>query len=144
MLDLGFVRENLEALEVKLRGRGGYPAALLVSFHVMDESRREAITAAEQTKAQLNKLSQQMGALKKSGQDDSAVMDVIRDLKKKMEGLNEYAAKADKELRDLLIRIPNLTRDEVPIGKSEADNLTVKTWGEIPTFPDGFTPKPHW
>jgi seryl-tRNA synthetase len=142
MLDLGFVRENLEALEVKLRGRGGDPAALLVSFHVMDKSRREAITAAEQTKAQLNKLSQQMGALKKSGQDDSAVMNVIRDLKKKMEGLNEYAAKADRELHDLLIRIPNLTRDDVPVGQSEVDNIVVKSWGEKPGF--DFEAKPHW
>ncbi len=45
-------------------------------------------------------------------------------------------------MRQLLAGIPNLTRDEVPIGKSEADNVTVKTWGEIPTF--DFTPKPHW
>jgi seryl-tRNA synthetase len=142
MLDSGFVRNNLEALEVKLRGRGGDPTSLLKGFRAMDQSRREAITMAEQTKAQLNLLSQQVGTLIKCGQDASAVMNTIRDLKKKMEGLNEYADKADKELRDVLIRIPNPTRDEVPIGKSEADNITVKTWGEKAAF--NFEPKPHW
>ncbi|MDR3772569.1 MAG: serine--tRNA ligase [Terracidiphilus sp.] len=144
MLDLGFVRNNLEFVEERLRGRGGDPASLLKSFRNMDQSRRNAITIAEQTKAQLNKLSQQMGALRKSGQDDSALMGEIRDLKQKMDELNGYAAKADSALHDLLIRLPNLTRDEVPAGKSEADNVTVKTWGQLPTFPAGFTPKPHW
>ena len=144
MLDLGFVRENLEILEGKLRSRSGDPAALLVSFKVMDRSRREAITAEEQAKAQLNKLSEQVGALKKSGQDTSAVMDAIRDLKSKMEKLDGYAAETDKQLRYLLVRLPNPTRDEVPAGKSEADNVVKKTWGELPTFPADFTPKSHW
>jgi seryl-tRNA synthetase len=145
MLDLGFVRANLELVEEKLRGRGGDPASLLKSFRNMDQSRRNAITVAEQTKAQLNRLSQQMGALKKSGQDDSALMGEIRDLKKKMEELNEYAAKAENALHDLLIRIPNLTRDEVPVGKSEADNVVVKTHlADAAHRTWDFTPKPHW
>ncbi len=59
-----------------------------------------------------------------------------------MEGQDEYAANADKQLRDILIRLPNLTRDEVPVGASEADNKTVKAWGEQKKF--DFTPKPHW
>jgi seryl-tRNA synthetase len=83
-----------------------------------------------------------VGALKKSGQDDPVLMSEIRDLKKKIQELEEYAAKADNELRDLLSRIPNPTRDEVPDGTSEADNVTVKTWGRIPEF--DFEPKPHW
>ena len=101
MLDLAFVRANLELVEEKLRGRGGDPASLLKSFRNMDQSRRNAITVAEQTKAQLNRLSQQMGTLRKSGQDDSALMAEIRDLKKKMEELNEYSAKSDYALHDL-------------------------------------------
>jgi seryl-tRNA synthetase len=144
MLDLGFVRANLELVEVKLRGRAGDPSALLKGFRAMDESRRNAITFAEQTKAQLNNLSQQVGALKKAGKNDeaAAIMESVRELKKKMEELEEYAAKADNELRDILIRVPNLTRDEVPTGTSEADNKTVKTWGEPRKF--DFQPKPHW
>jgi seryl-tRNA synthetase len=146
MLDLAFVRGNLEHVEEKLRARGADPAALLGDFRALDQSRREAITLAEQAKANLNKLSQQVGALKKSGQQEAAaaLMEEIRGLKGKLEELDQTAVQLDEQLRLSLARIPNLTRDEVPTGKSESDNVTVKTWGEIPTFPAGFTPKPHW
>jgi len=142
MLDLGFVRSNLERVEEKLRARGADPAELLGDFRALDQSRREAITSAEQCKARRNELSQQVGALKKSGRDATAVMDETRALKDKLDQLDQTAARLDDQLRLSLARIPNLTRDEVPTGRSEADNLTVKTWGEIPSF--SFTPKPHW
>src|SRR5579863_3495626 len=64
MLDLGFVRGNLEVVEQKLRARGADPAALLGNFRQLDQTRREAITASEQLKARRNELSQQVGALK--------------------------------------------------------------------------------
>jgi seryl-tRNA synthetase len=142
MLDLGFVRGNLELVEKKLHARGFDPAALLGDFHSLDASRREAITTAERLKARRNELSQQVGALKKSGQDATAVMDETRALKEQLDSLDAESATLDDRLRQLLAGIPNLTRDEVPTGNSEADNQTVRTWGEIPKF--AFTPKPHW
>jgi seryl-tRNA synthetase len=142
MLDLGFVRGNLEKVEEKLRARGADPAALLGDFRALDLRRREAITQAEQLKARRNELSQKVGALKKSGQDATAVMDETRALKDRLEELDKTAATLDEEMRLSLARIPNLTRDEVPTGLSEADNVTVKSWGEKPNF--DFTPQPHW
>ena len=142
MLDLNFVRANLELIEKKLRARGADPAVLLGDFRALDASRREAITQSEQLKARRNELSQQVGALKKSGQDATAVMDETRALKDQLDALDTTAATLDDRLRQLLAGIPNLTRDEVPTGKSEADNVTVKLWGEIPSF--DFLPKPHW
>ncbi|MGD0097775.1 MAG: serine--tRNA ligase [Terracidiphilus sp.] len=142
MLDLNFVRGNLELVEEKLRARGADPAALLGDFRALDLSRREAITTAERLKARRNELSQQVGALKKAGQDATAVMDETRALKDKLDELDRKASELDDRLRQSLAGIPNLTRDEVPIGKSEADNVVVKSWGEKPTF--DFEPKPHW
>jgi seryl-tRNA synthetase len=142
MLDLGFVRANLELVEEKLRARSADPAALLGDFHAMDRGRREAITQAEQAKAQLNKLSQQVGALKKAGEDASALMEQIRALKENLGELEKTAASLDEQLRSALAGVPNLTRDEVPRGRSEADNVLVKTWGEKPQM--DFEPKPHW
>jgi seryl-tRNA synthetase len=142
MLDLTFVRTNLELVEQKLRARGADPAVLLGDFRALDASRREAITTAERLKARRNELSQQVGALKKSGQDATAVMEETRALKDTLDELDSTAATFDDRLRQLLSGIPNLTRDEVPSGLSEADNLTVKTWGNKPSF--AFTPKPHW
>ena len=142
MLDLGFVRNNLELVEAKLRARSADPAVLLGDFRSLDQSRREAITLSEQLKARRNELSQQVGALKKAGQDATAVMDETRALKEKLDELGATADSLDNQLRKLLARIPNLTRDEVPTGKSEADNVVLKTWGEKTAF--NFEPKPHW
>jgi seryl-tRNA synthetase len=142
MLDLGFVRGNLEIVEEKLRARGADPSVLLGNFRGLDQSRRDAITQAEQLKARRNELSQQVGALKKSGQDATAVMDETRALKEKLDELDKLAATLDDQMRLSLASIPNLTRDEVPTGKSEADNVTVKTWGKKPAF--SFEAKPHW
>jgi len=142
MLDLGFVRSNLELVEAKLRARGADPAALLGDFRALDQSRREAITTSERLKARRNELSQQVGALKKAGQDATAVMDETRALKEQLDELDRAAAAFDEQMRLALSSIPNLTRDEVPTGLSEADNKAVKTWGEIRSF--DFEPRPHW
>lgn len=142
MLDLAFVRNNLPLVEEKLRARGADPAALLGDFRSLDARRREAITQAEQLKARRNELSQQVGALKKTGQDATALMEETKSLKEQLDGLDAAASSLDEEMRQSLARIPNLTRDEVPAGRSEDDNVPVKHWGEKRSF--DFAPKPHW
>jgi len=142
MHDLGFVRTNLEYLEQKLRDRGADPAALLGDFRALDARRRERITEAETLKAERNKLSEEVARLKKSGQDASAVMDETRFLKTRMEELEAAAAASEGEMRAILSNIPNACRDEVPVGRSEEQNVEVKQWGAKPEF--GFQPKPHW
>ena len=144
MLDLNFIRGNLGKVEEKLRARGADPKALLGDFHALDQRRREAITQAEQLKAQRNEFSQQVGTLKKSGKDDeaAAVMRETRALKEKLDDLDKAAATLDDQMQFSLASIPNLTRDEVPVGTSEVDNVVVKEWGTKRTL--DFEPKPHW
>ncbi len=142
MLDLAFVRANLELVEEKLRARGLDSAALLGNFRVLDRERRASITVAEQLKANRNQLSKLFGSLKKSGADTAAAQMELQANADGLEHSERTAVSFERQMRDILARVPNLTRDEVPIGNSEADNLTVKTWGEIPKF--SFDPKPHW
>ena len=145
MLDLGFVRSNLELVEEKLRARGADPAALLGDFRALDEKRRASITIAEQNKAQLNTLSEQVGALKKAGQDASGVMEQIRTIKATLESVKDAPDVYNERMRAVLSGIPNLTREEVPSGKSEADNVVVKTHlSDAAQRTWDFTPKPHW
>src|ERR1700747_2797005 len=134
MLDLGFVRGNLEKVEEKLRARGADPAALLGDFRALDQRRREAITHAEQLKARRNDLSQQVGARRKAGQNADDLMEETRALKVRLDELDSAPTTLDEEMRLALASIPNLTRDEVPVGSSEQDNKVVKTWGEKPKF----------
>ena len=142
MLDLAFVRANLELVEGKLRDRGQDPAELLGDFRVLDKDRRDRITEAEQLKAQRNKLSEEVARLKKAKEDATAIMEETRALKARMEALETAASEAEARMQAILARIPNLPLADVPIGKSEYDNTEVKRWGEQPKF--DFAPKPHW
>jgi seryl-tRNA synthetase len=160
MLDLNFVRGNLALVEDKLRARGADPGALLGNFHALDRERRGAITAAERTKAVVNEYSAAIAKHMRAGSstfsiDDlpeadpfgatvelAEVKDRVRELKKELEWLGHKATELDEQMRFSLASIPNLTRDEVPAGRSEEDNVVVKTWGEKRTF--DFEAKPHW
>jgi seryl-tRNA synthetase len=145
MLDLNFVRANLEIVEAKLRARGMDPDALIGNFRELDQERRSRITQAETLQAQRNKLSQEVARSRKAGADASqitAVMDQTRELKQETEVLERSAAEAEEAMRALLATIPNLTQDSVPAGKSEAENVEVMRWGQQPAF--DFAPKPHW
>ena len=92
MLDLGFVRANLPLVEEKLRARGADPAALLGDFHSLDQRRREAITQSESLKARRNELSQQVGQIKRTGGDATALMDETRALKEQLDALEQAPA----------------------------------------------------
>ncbi len=167
MLDLNFVRANLEVVEAKLRARGADPAALLGDFRVLDNKRRSAITKSEQLTAEINIVSKRIGELNQAHKKATNPREfaqlpplekieisvehwinvveltrIIRENKQKKNELDQDAAVCDEQMRLSLARIPNLTRDEVPTGKSESDNVTVKLWGNIPSF--DFMPKPHW
>ena len=143
MLDLNFVRTNLELVEEKLRARGTDPTTLLGNFRELDLERRARITEAETLQAQRNRLTQEVARSRKAGgPPDEKVMDQIRELKGETEQRERLAAQAEEAMRAVLVAIPNLTQDSVPPGKSEAENVEVMRWGQPPAF--DFTPKPHW
>jgi len=142
MLDLNFVRERLSLVEEKLRLRGMNPAEVLKDFQNIDTERRQVITEAETLKAQRNRASEEIGKLKKSGQDATALMAETKNLREKIEELEKKVTDYETRLRHLLAGIPNNPHDSVPVGKSSDDNVEVRRWGTPPKF--DFTPKPHW
>ena len=142
MLDLAFVRDHLDLVEEKLRDRGMNPDAILNDFNSIDVERRAAITEAETLKAHRNKATEEIAQLKKNKQDATAQINETKDLREKIAEAEKIAEEADARLRNILLGIPNLPDDSVPVGKSEADNVEVRRWGTPPQF--DFTPKPHW
>ena len=142
MLDLAFVRTNLEQVEAKLRLRGADPDALLGDFRQIDQARREAIMRSETLAAERNRLTTEIQAARKTGVDATALTEQVRSLKTDAEALERTAAGSDERLQSLMQTLPNLPMDSVPAGKSEHDNVEVKIWGAKPTF--DFPPKPHW
>jgi seryl-tRNA synthetase len=142
MLDLGFVRDNLPAVEEKLRQRGLDPSAVLQDFHTLDAQRRQAITEAETTKARRNRSSEEIAKLKKSGQDASALMAETKAWREKVQELEKVAEEQQGRMQEILAGIPNLPSDSVPVGQSAEQNVEVRRWGNPPKF--DFQPKPHW
>ena len=142
MLDLNFVRDHLPLVEEKLLLRGMDPAEVLKDFRAIDSDRRQAITETETLKAKRNRASEEIGKLKKSGQDATALMADMKDLRDQVQELEKKATDSEARLRDLLAGIPNIPHDSVPTGKSSDDNVEVRRWGTAPKF--DFAPKPHW
>ncbi|MCU1322778.1 MAG: seryl-tRNA synthetase [Acidobacteriaceae bacterium] len=142
MIDLAFVRANLPLVEEKLRSRGMDPALVLGDFVAIDRERRNAITRVETLKAQRNKLTEEIAKLRRAGEDATAPMEQTKVLKSELEALESMAAKADERQREMMQTLPNLPQESVPAGKSEHENVVVKTWGEKPNF--DFPAKPHW
>jgi seryl-tRNA synthetase len=140
MLDLGFVRDNLELVKQKMRERG-FPATL-ENFESLDRERRKFLVEAESRKAHRNKVSDQIAALKKQKQDASALIAEMKTLGGEIQELDEKARSYDDQLRETLRNIPNLPHPSVPVGKSAADNQEIRRWGEPRQF--DFTPLAHW
>src|SRR5438309_4025290 len=142
MLDLNFVRDNLPLVEEKLRQRGMDPATVLKDFREVDTERRQAITEAETLKARRNRASEDIGKLKKSGQDASALMAETKDLREQIQTREKTAADLDARLGEILSGIPNIPHASVPVGNSAEQNVEVRRWGRTPQF--NFNPQPHW
>jgi seryl-tRNA synthetase len=118
------------------------PATVLKDFREVDRHRRQAITDAETLKARRNRASEDIGKLKKSGQDAGALMVETKDLREQIQTREKTAADLDARLGEILSGIPNLPHASVPVGNSAEQNVEVRLWGRTPQF--DFPPKPHW
>ncbi len=141
MLELAHVRENFDQVRKGLESRG-FPGAELDTFLQLDQQRRKAITDVEALKAERNRANAEIGRLKKEGRDASAVMEQMKQVAARTKELDAQAEALDQQLRELLLRIPNLPHSSVPVGRTPGDNVEVRRWGSPPQF--DFAPKAHW
>jgi seryl-tRNA synthetase len=138
--DLSFFRNNLDAIAKRLADRGF--TLDVEAFRKLDADRRAALAESEQLKARRNAESQEIGKLKKAGQDTADLQQKVRDMADRMAALEQAAEAADNEYRQMLAGVPNTPHESVPTGKSAEDNVEVRRWGKPPEF--SFAPKAHW
>ncbi len=142
MLDLNYVRENIDKVREALEARRADTTAL-DDFARADEERRRTIAESDQLNAQRNASSREIGALMKEGKKEEA--DARRaevgTLKERIAELDQLRAQTEARMNDLLSSLPNIPHDSVPRGESEADNVEVRRWGTRPEF--DFEPKDH-
>jgi seryl-tRNA synthetase len=140
MLDLGYVRDHLDAIEKMSRDRG--VAIDLAQFRAIDTERRQLITQTERLKAERNNASGEIVQLKKSGQDAGPILARMKEVSEEIKRDDERIAQFDEALKSFLLTVPNMPHASVPVGTSSADNVEVRRWGTPPNF--DFAPKPHW
>jgi seryl-tRNA synthetase len=140
MYDLSFFRTNIEAIAARLADRGF--TLDVEAFRKLDSERRAALSESEQLKAQKNAESQEIGKLKRAGQDASERQQKVREMDERMAALDQKAAALDHEFREMMAGVPNTPHPSVPTGTSAEDNVEVRRWGTPPEF--SFPPKAHW
>lgn len=142
MLDINYVRENLEAVRAALASRG-FPADSLDRFAEFDSERRRVITEADAINQARNASSKEIGALMQAGQKDEAEAKKaeVAGLKEKQTELEKARDTVDAEMRDLLAGLPNIPDADVPVGADETANKEIRRWGEPREF--DFEPKDH-
>jgi seryl-tRNA synthetase len=139
VLDLRQIREQPEAVERALAGKGG--AELVKDIVAYDTTRRQLIKEAEELKAHRNRASEAIGQARRRGEDASAEMARMREVGERIKGLDEQAKDVDARIEALLVQIPNLPHPSAPAGRGEDDNVEVRRWGTPRAF--AFAPKPH-
>ncbi|CAG0978782.1 partial Serine--tRNA ligase, partial [Anaerolineae bacterium] len=139
MLDLKFLRENLEEVEKRLKTRGG--DADLSGFKELDVKRRKLLSESETLKARRNAVSEEIGKLKREKKDASSLVAEMQEEGAKLKELEAAAAAVEEEMNSFLLGVPNVPHASVPVGKDSNDNPVVRKWGEPKKF--AFSPKEH-
>ncbi|MBO4364846.1 MAG: serine--tRNA ligase [Eggerthellaceae bacterium] len=142
MLDVRFVRDNLEAVAQAMHNRNfDWDEQRFIE---LDEARRAAIKEEEALQAQRNTISKQIGQLMGQGKKEEAeaAKTQVREINEKLTGLSAAHTEAETALRDMMMRIPNLPHESVPVGKDETENVEVRRWGTPREF--DFDYKAHW
>ena len=142
MLDIKLVRENPQRVKDAMRSRNKDMDAVVDELLALDVQRREAIAQSEALKAEQNQINKQIPALKKQGEDVSALLDKMKDASAESKRLSALVTELEQKQRDLLLTIPNIPHESVPVGKDDSDNVELRKNGTPPTF--DFEPKPHW
>jgi seryl-tRNA synthetase len=142
MLDLNYVRENLDKVRAALQTRG-VPAAALDDFAEADAERRRIIAESDRLNSQRNTASREIGALMKEGRKEEAEgrRREVAESKERIAELDQLRDQAESRMRELLASLPNIPDKGVPVGKHEAENVEMRRWGAKPDF--GFEPKDH-
>jgi seryl-tRNA synthetase len=145
MLDLNYVRENVSKVNEALVNRGASDETLhlLDSFTQADKDRRAAIAESDRLNSERNKVSQEVGRLMREGNKDEAqtLRSQVADLKERASRAEELRDSSEARMREILVTLPNVPHESVPVGKSEEDNVEVRRWGTAPKF--SFEPQDH-
>ncbi|QJA05886.1 serine--tRNA ligase [Thermosulfurimonas marina] len=140
MLDIRLIREKPEWVKARLATRGGeYPLERLLE---LDAERRRLVAEVDGLRHERKTLSEEIGRAKRERREVPDLVARVKEVGERLKALEERLREVTSEVEALLLEIPNLPHESVPVGEDETQNQVVKRWGDLPQF--DFEPKPHW
>lgn len=130
MLDLKFIRENPELVKKAVADR--HDSAPITEILLLDTARRQGIIKLDNLRQERKAVSKEREKAQERG----------RALRAEIQTLEDGAKKIDEQLSELLLQVPNIPQADVPLGKDDSENVTIRTWGEPKKL--DFPPAPHW
>ncbi len=140
MLDTNFIRENVDIVKQAIKNRN--EKANVERVLELDRLLKNLKTEAQMLKEQRNRVTDEIARTKKSGRDATESIAEMREVSKRIGGLDGEIRSVENELRRELLRMPNVPHRSVPTGPDESFSIEVRSWGKKPEF--DFTPAPHW
>ena len=140
MLDIRWIRSNVEETKRFLANRNN--DMNIDALLSLDAEKRSLLVESEELKAKRNEGSRKVSQARAAGEDAAGLMEEMRLVGERVKTIDARITEIDASLDDLLLRVPNRPHETCPVGKDENDNVEIRKWGEVPTFP--FEPKPHW
>ncbi|MGO3732145.1 MAG: serine--tRNA ligase [Vagococcus sp.] len=141
MLDIKFMRQNIDVVKEKLVTRG-VKEEVLAEFMTLDQERRDHLVTVETLKKTRNDVSQDIAQLKRNKENADDKILEMKDVGEKIKALDDTINAIDEKLQAISHTLPNLPNKDVPVGEDEEDNVEVRRWETPRTF--DFEPKPHW
>jgi len=132
MLDIRLIRENPDFVRERLATRGGGDEAQIEEVLRVDAERRKTQTELQRLQSERNRLSKEIGGKKSRGEATDELQSSVHKIGEQIIDLNASANGLDGQQKDLLLEIPNLPHESVPIGKDPSANRVVRSWGEKP------------
>ncbi len=142
MLDIKYIRENPEEVKARLLTRGKDFSEQIDLLIKLDGERRTLIADTEAKKAQQNAISKKIPAMKKAGEDTTAIFTEMKELSDSVKADTDRINAIDEEIETTLLYIPNTPNETVPVGADDSENVPVRYWGEPRKFE--YEPKAHW
>ncbi|MBR2616907.1 MAG: serine--tRNA ligase [Clostridia bacterium] len=140
MLDTRYIVENAEFVKAKMAERSGsYDVDAVVA---LDAERRQVLKEVEELKAKRNAVTKEIETLKRNKLNAEEKILEMRKNNERIKELDGVLAEVEEKLLSAVMTIPNVPDESVPVGKDDADNVTMRVWGTPREF--DFTPKAHW
>ena len=141
MFDIKWLRNEYDRVKQAMLSRGK-TLDEIEAFAELDSNKRALQQQSEQLKNRRNTVSQEVAVKKRTGEDAEALILEMREVSDRIKSMDDELRVLDQDLNDLLMSLPNLPHESVPIGRTEEDNVELRRWGQFPSF--AFEIKAHW